>query len=297
MGMMPEHKYEEYHLLGQDEEPASDLPTHNERLHTRSLSQPSRLLHKDIWKVLAIGFTFLLSLVAGLFIGSRLQKTSQVNATLSYFKAVHSQTNTLWWNTEYSAEDADNAVLNQLWDITIPWESGIIALSNEESEALNLPDSQPFPWDASRKKLYIINAHHLLHCVRNIYISIQQYRTNRKQTISYPHILHCLDSLRVETMCAADDTLRYVPLNSVHGFRPGDGQQRKCRDWNKLQEFAESHNPCYRYLQPGNATFSNLERFKFCSEESGYLPKIRKYFGYSADWAPEAPEGPRELEW
>lgn len=80
-------------------------------------------------------------------------------------KLEYSRTNTLWWNTEYSAEDAENAVLNQLWDSMIPWESGIIALSNDESEALNLPDSQPFPWDSSRKKIYIINAHHLLHCV------------------------------------------------------------------------------------------------------------------------------------
>lgn len=294
---MPEQKYEEYRLLGSDDEPASDSATSNENRQAKSLTIPSCLLSKDIWKVFAVGFIFTLSLAAGLVIGSKLQKASHVNTILSYPKLEYSRTNTLWWNTEYSAEDAENAVLNQLWDSMIPWESGIIALSNDESEALNLPDSQPFPWDSSRKKIYIINAHHLLHCVRNIYISIQQYRTNKTQSISYSHILHCLDSLRVETMCAADETLRYVPLNSVHGFRPGDGQQRKCRDWNKLQEFAEAHSPCYRYLQPGNTTFSNLERFKFCPEDSGYLPKIRKYFGYGTDWAPEAPEGPRELEW
>lgn len=80
-------------------------------------------------------------------------------------KLDYSQRETLWWNTDYSAENASEAELNRLWDATIPWESGIIALSNEEATRMDLPDSQPFPWDAKRKKIYIINAHHLLHCV------------------------------------------------------------------------------------------------------------------------------------
>ncbi|RYO88824.1 hypothetical protein DL766_010161 [Monosporascus sp. MC13-8B] len=117
------------------------------------------------------------------------------------------------------------------------------------------------------------------------------------QTINYPHILHCLDSLRVETMCTADDTLRYVPPNSVHGYRPGDGQPRKCRDWSKVQELVEAHDSCYRYLNPGGKELSNLERFKFCPRESQYLPKFRKHFGYGDDWMPEPQEGPRELDW
>lgn len=133
---------------------------------------------------------------------------------------------------------------------------------------------------------------------RNLYISIQQYRTHHTQTIAYPHILHCLDSLRAETICTADDTLRYVPLNSDgHGFRPGDGQSRQCRSWDKVEEFVEAHDPCYRYQNPGDTKLSNLEGFKFCPADSQYLPKIRKYFGYADDWLPEPEQGPRELEW
>ncbi|KAH8901273.1 hypothetical protein GQ53DRAFT_613268, partial [Thozetella sp. PMI_491] len=116
-----------------------------------------------------------------------------------------------WWGTKYSDLSASDAELNRLWDLELPWESGIIALTNAEARAMNLPTSQPFPWDAKAKSLYIVNAHHLLHCVRNIYISIQEYRTNKTQSIQYPHILHCLDTLRVEAMCSADDTLLYVP--------------------------------------------------------------------------------------
>lgn len=84
----------------------------------------------------------------------------------------------------------------------------------------------------------------------------------------------------------ADDTPRYVPLNSVHGFRPGDGQKRKCRNWDKMDRFVQTHDPCYKYVQPGNKQLSNLERFKYCPDNSQYLPKIRKYFGYTDDWVP-----------
>lgn len=77
----------------------------------------------------------------------------------------YSQSDTLWWNTKYSSENATDAETNRLWDTTIPWESGIIAVTNEEAEALNLPESQPFPWDGSEKRIYIVNAHHILHCV------------------------------------------------------------------------------------------------------------------------------------
>ena len=71
----------------------------------------------------------------------------------------------MWWNTEFSNTSASEAQLDELWDTAIPWESGIIALTNEEAESMGLPDSQPWPWDGDAKKIYIVNAHHLLHCV------------------------------------------------------------------------------------------------------------------------------------
>lgn len=75
------------------------------------------------------------------------------------------QTSQLWWNTEFSSESADDAQLNKLWDTQIPWESGIIALENEEARVMGLPESQPWPWDSKGKSIYIVNAHHILHCV------------------------------------------------------------------------------------------------------------------------------------
>lgn len=127
---------------------------------------------------------------------------------------------------------------------------------------------------------------------RNLYISIREYRENQPQSVTYPHILHCLDSIRQETMCAADDTPRYVPINAVHGYRPGDGQDRQCRDWHQLEEFVQQHDPCYKYVYPGNDAVPNLERFKYCPNDSPYLPKIRKYFGFEKDWIPSLYEEP-----
>ena len=44
------------------------------------------------------------------------------------------------------------------------------ALSNEEAASMDLPDSQPFPLDPHNQKIYMMKAHHLLHCVvRNRY--------------------------------------------------------------------------------------------------------------------------------
>ncbi|KAE8140862.1 hypothetical protein BDV38DRAFT_279838 [Aspergillus pseudotamarii] len=191
--------------------------------------------------------------------------------------------NAMWWNTNYSGPNESE--VGDLWHNEIPWESGIIAIDKQQANVLGLPESQSFPWDVT-KGIYILNAHHILHCIRNLYISIEEYRYNRPQSVTYPHILHCLDSIRVETMCAADDTLRYIPLNNVSGYKPGDGQKRKCRDWHQMQSFVDKHDPCYRYVFPGDDTVSNLERFKYCPNNSSYLPKIREYFGYGDDWLP-----------
>jgi hypothetical protein len=91
-------------------------------------------------------------------------------------------------------------------------------------------------------------------------------------------------------MCTADDTPRYVPANSARGYRPGDGQTRQCRDWAQLEAFVRRHDPCYRYICPGNKKISNLERFKYCKDDSVYLPKIRGYFGLEQGWVPSRDE-------
>ena len=67
------------------------------------------------------------------------------------------------WTTAYSSVNSTD--LDSLWYEQIPWESGIIALENTEATRMRLPPSQPFPWDPARKGIYIVNGHHVLHCV------------------------------------------------------------------------------------------------------------------------------------
>ncbi|KAJ2988554.1 hypothetical protein NUW58_g3915 [Xylaria curta] len=94
--------------------------------------------------------------IAGSFAVGFLFGVNKSHSALSpYMKLSYDQNETLLWNTGYSDEKATEAELSQLWDTQIPWESGIIALDNDEAREMDLPESQPFPWDASKKSLYI----------------------------------------------------------------------------------------------------------------------------------------------
>jgi hypothetical protein len=100
---------------------------------------------------------------------------------------------------------------------------------------------------------------------------------------SHSHIVHCLDSLRSDIVCAADDTPRYITKS---GLGDGDGQVRVCRDWSKLEDWAIEHDGCFRHIQRGNNSIAEVERFKYCKNNSPYLPAIREFFGYDEKWMP-----------
>ena len=64
--------------------------------------------------------------------------------------------------TEFSQVDKQDQK-NELWN-SIDLNLGVIALSHEYSQKMELPLGLPFPWDET-KSLYQLNAYHLLHCV------------------------------------------------------------------------------------------------------------------------------------
>jgi hypothetical protein len=55
--------------------------------------------------------------------------------------------------------------VNKLWYEDEQGDKGIIALDNVYAKEVGLPASQPFPWDAEHKSIYITNGHHNLHCL------------------------------------------------------------------------------------------------------------------------------------
>lgn len=168
--------------------------------------------------------------------------------------------------TQYSS---DNETLqNDLWhEINVDY--GVVALSDEWAAQHGLRTAQRFPWDQT-KGIYILHGFHNLHCLKIIHISLSEYRHGVSQSRSWHHISHCMDSLRRQVLCDADDTPRATERRAevVSGLL----QHRKCRSWEDLEKFAKKHTACYKRPEnPESSGESKLERFKHCPPDSGYI--------------------------
>ena len=97
------------------------------------------------------------------------------------------------------------------------------------------------------------------------------------QTFNLHHIYHCLDGLRQDIMCTADDT----PMPAPVAHHLGDGQVRQCRDWNKLIAWATrpDQHACYDFDDYREST-NTLELFAFCPRDSPYRSFQEAYFEY-----------------
>lgn len=168
--------------------------------------------------------------------------------------------------TDYSS---DNETLqDQLWH-NINVDSAVVALSDEWADRHNLRTAQRFPWDQT-KGIYILHGFHNLHCLKIVYLSLSEHRRGVPQTRSWHHISHCLDALRRQILCDADDTPRATDRRTevVSGLL----QHRKCRRWEDLEEFANQHTACYKRPEsPESDQKSVLERFKHCPPNSAYV--------------------------
>ena len=185
-------------------------------------------------------------------------------------------------------------------------DDGLVAVDREWAANKGLPPSESiFPWDAS-KRIYLLNGYHGIHCIvssthrvhsfllkyhqkAQLHRTLREYRDSLPQSHSFEHSNHCLDWLRGDIMCRADDTPLYTTNSNVS--QNGIGQSRQCRDWGKLELWAKAHHSCFRY---GNFVVedklpSQLGRFKYCPSDSPYLPAVRKYFGKGNDWLPIDP--------
>ena len=110
--------------------------------------------------------------------------------------------------------------------------------------------------------------------IRKVIVS-KHNQTN--QTFNLHHLFHCLDGLRQDIMCTADDT----PMPAPVAHHVGDGQTRKCRDWGKLQAWATrlDQHACHRFDDYREAT-NTLELFAHCPDDSPYRPVMEAYFEY-----------------
>lgn len=105
-----------------------------------------------------------------------------------------------------------------------------------------------------------------------------EYRKNLPQSLPTTHITHCLDSLRDQIICNADDTPRFTHYRTEKGHLTGNDQRRQCRNWSDFEIWARKHNACYRYGDPTWDERSQYERFMYCPDDSPYLPAVKEFF-------------------
>ncbi|KAI0376694.1 hypothetical protein F5Y04DRAFT_285637 [Hypomontagnella monticulosa] len=169
--------------------------------------------------------------------------------------------------TPYSS---DNETLqDELW-YNINVDAAVVALPDDWASQHGLRKAQRFPWDQS-KGIYILHGFHNLHCLKLVCISMSEYRRGLPQTRPRHHISHCLDALRRQIICDADDTPRATDrrVEVVSGLH----QHRRCRSWEQLENFVKQHTACYKRPEIPNEDLSKLEGFKHCPPESGYVVK------------------------
>ncbi|KAH7316778.1 hypothetical protein B0I35DRAFT_263446 [Stachybotrys elegans] len=176
-------------------------------------------------------------------------------------------------------------------DRAIAWESldssaGEISLDADWADSHSLPESAPFFWDQDRR-IYLLNGHHSLHCMRKVRRAIVLYNYNRPQMDSYTHLVHCMDHLLQNIICEADDTPFYTSTTS--NITTGLGQERMCRSWDRLTDWANENTACFAYINETQGVGAVIDRFRYCPRGSSYLGPMREYFGYAGDWFRERP--------
>lgn len=112
---------------------------------------------------------------------------------------------------------------------------------------------------------------------KEIRLSYIQYQTGAPQTRDLRHVKHCFDALRQDILCDADDTPRYTGFQPSHST--GLMQDRKCRDWGQLEEWAKANTGCWRHLPETGPDFHLVEQYKFCPQDSPYAAKVAEVFG------------------
>ena len=160
--------------------------------------------------------------------------------------------------TEYSSDDLSTA--NAAWAKFVV--NGFVALPQSWVADSQWPAAREMPGD-EEKGIYVVDGFHQLHCVVYLHalcssntpmlIPLQMHIRNTmsdllngKPVQNYTHTLrhlnHCYDALRQAIICRADDTPLYVPLDT---FFAGNGQQRRCRNWDALEDWVVRHTACY----------------------------------------------------
>ncbi|KAH6708875.1 hypothetical protein BKA61DRAFT_696765 [Leptodontidium sp. MPI-SDFR-AT-0119] len=236
-----------------------------------------------------------------LLLSSALLNTILLIAVLSVSRAAHNECNclsptvgllpntlerTISDMTPFSHRSDNNSARDALWN-SMATDRGVVAVDQETIAKQGLTETIVFPWDPT-KRVYIVIAFHQLHCLKLLYQTLTSaYNGEDLQKPVYEHCVHCLDQLRQDAECNADDNLWYIGEKST-------GQNRKCKDFSKLDEWALERHACYNFERPMKPGPLDVEAFTNCRDSSPYLPIMKNHFGYGDDWKGDYPahEGP-----
>ncbi|PYI09966.1 hypothetical protein BO78DRAFT_307039, partial [Aspergillus sclerotiicarbonarius CBS 121057] len=170
-----------------------------------------------------------------------------------------------------------------------------VALTKEEAKEKGLPPSANFPWDPDYS-VYMITSMHSMHCLKSLHRSNLEYRKGVKQSYPTEHLIHCLDNVRQDIMCAADETPRYIPVDASGTATTAVGQYRQCKDWNKLEKWSKENGACFSYNELIRHELLEDQPFphalRFCPKGSKFLPAVQKFYNMPPDWVPVKPDPP-----
>ncbi|MCJ1404638.1 hypothetical protein MMC11_007864 [Xylographa trunciseda] len=174
------------------------------------------------------------------------------------------------WNSVFFNDNLTSVF--EAWE-QVDHDPGVIALPDAYVAEKQLPLSQRFEWDDT-KGVYLVNGYHNLHCLKVIARTLDDLRQGRPLYTPFEHSVHCLDGLRQDVLCNADDTPRW---SGSGDNMSGVGQVRQCKDWSRLEAWAKSYTACHRHIHLNHGD-DVLERYKFCPKDSPYAAKIKAYF-------------------
>ncbi|KAJ5733452.1 hypothetical protein N7493_002238, partial [Penicillium malachiteum] len=159
-------------------------------------------------------------------------------------------------NTEYNSEN--QTLADEMWE-SLSLDGMVIAPTNEWIQEKGLPESWPFPWDPSNRRLYFLKVYHHIHCLRVLRRSFKKLGSGQGNYAEMSHhVEHCLDTLRQDLMCKADDT----PMPSLKHFNgAGEGQVMKCKNLEKLFAWAKhpDRDACYKRLSEFDPPSNTIE--------------------------------------
>lgn len=106
--------------------------------------------------------------------------------------------------------------------------------------------------------------------------TLVELRDGKPPTFPVEHSLHCLNALRQDVICHADD----LPLYSSedHLGNVDFGQHRTCRNWEALERWSNEHTACWRDINPGE-DIDTLLRYRYCPPGTPYEEYIHAVFG------------------